>query len=330
MIHSRGRFRGPATVMGPGLPMIRPAARRFLPLLTLVLAAPLGPASRVSADPAGFAFLKVPAGARASAMGGAYASVAEGIEGAWWNPAALEGAHGVSVMATHYEYLASLRHDQFAMAGRMFGGGIAASIRALYSEPIPERDALGNLIGTFGSHDLEFGVSYGRAVAPGWRVGGSAQAVRERIADASATAWDFGGGVTFDPPRLAGVRLSADLHDFGPSARFMIDGTKGDPVSLPRALRLGGSWTHGFGALDVRGALEGSTTAGQGMITAFGAELAHRSGFALRGGLRSGDTESAVSFGAGWAAHGMKLDYAFVPFRSNLGDTQRFSVAAQF
>src|SRR5262245_12373049 len=107
--------------MGPGLPMIRPAERRFPLWLVLALAATLGAAPSASADPAGFAFLKVPAGARASAMGGAYASVAEGIEGAWWNPAALEGTHGVQVMATHYEYLASLRHDQFAMAGRMFG-----------------------------------------------------------------------------------------------------------------------------------------------------------------------------------------------------------------
>ena len=309
----------------------RPRFARSRAVVFLIAAlAMLGSGQRASAEPAGFAFLKVPAGARASAMGGAYASIAEGGEGAWWNPAALEGARGVEVLASHYEYLSALRHDQFAIAGRLFGGGIAASIRALYSEPIPERDALGNLIGTFGSHDLEFGVSYGRAMAPGWRVGGSAQAVRERIAEAAATTWAFGLGTTWNPVRWSGVRLSADLHDVGPVTHFTIDGTPGEPVRLPQGLRVGGSWTHGFGALTVRGALENSMISGQASITALGAELAHDSGLALRGGVRAGDTESTASFGAGWAVRGLRMDYAFVPFRSELGDTHRFSIAAQF
>ncbi|HTM57160.1 MAG TPA: PorV/PorQ family protein [Candidatus Udaeobacter sp.] len=281
-------------------------------------------------DPAGFAFLKVPAGARASAMGGAYASIADGVEAAFWNPAALDGARGIQLEASHFEYLANLRHDQFAIAGRLFGGGIAASLRALYSEPIPERDALGNLVGSFGSDDLEFGVGYGRAIAPGWRFGGSAQVVHERIADAAATTYDFGTGVTWNPARWSGLRLSADLHDLGPATHFTIDGTPGDPVRLPAGLRTGASWTHGFGALTVRGALENSMLAGQASVTALGAEVAHSSGLALRGGLRTGDTESTMSLGAGWAVRSLRLDYAFVPFRSNLGDTHRFSLGAQF
>jgi hypothetical protein len=300
---------------------------RLTPLAVLV---GISAAAVAFADPAGFAFLKVPAGARASAMGGAYAAIAEGVEGAWWNPAALEGTHGIQVEASHFEYLADLRHDQFAIGGRLFGGGIAASLRALYSEPIPERDALGNLIGTFGSHDLEFGFAYGRAIAPGWRLGGSAQVVRERIADAAATTYDFGAGMTWNPARWSGLRLSADVHDVGPATHFTIDGTPGDPVRLPSGLRAGASWTHDFGALTVRGALENSMLAGQSSITAFGAELAHSSGLALRGGVRGGDTESSMSLGAGWAVKRLRLDYAFVPFRSNLGDTHRFSLAAQF
>ena len=294
--------------------------------LALALVAP-GPAA---ADPAGFAFLKVPAGARASAMGGAFASLAEGVEGAWWNPAALEGARGVQLEASHFEYLASLRHDQFGLGGRLFGGGISASVRALYSEPIPERDALGNLLGTFGSHDLAFGVAYGRAVGSGLRLGAGAQVVRERIADASATTWSTGFGATWDPSRWKGVRLSADAHDLGPAARFTIDGTPGARVALPEGVRGGVSYTRPAGALTVRGALESNLTAGQGSITMVGAELAHASGFALRGGMRFGDTESNMGLGAGWMLKSLRFDYAFVPFRSELGDTHRFTLATQF
>jgi hypothetical protein len=311
--------------------------RRFLATILIVLS-PLVPAlilptllaRPAAADPAGFAFLKIPAGARAAAMGGAYASVADGVEGAWWNPAALEGAKGVQIIASHAEYLAALRHDQFGVGGRLFGGGVSASINALYSEAIPERDALGNLIGTFGSHDLQFGLGYGTAIAAGWRAGASAQLVRERIADASATTWSVGLGTSWDPVRLSGLRLSADVHDLGPSGHFTVDGTSGQAVALPAAARLGASYTHPAGALIARGALETSMISGQAGIVMLGAELAHDSGFALRGGMRWGDTESAYSLGAGWSVKALRLDYAFVPFKNDLGDTHRFSLATQF
>src|SRR5713226_8824021 len=99
---------------------------------TLVRACALGlglaamPGSAVLADPAGFAFLEVPAGARASALGGGYTSLAQGAEAVYWNPAGLEGTHGVELAAAHYEFIQVLRDEQFAIAGRHFGGGLAA------------------------------------------------------------------------------------------------------------------------------------------------------------------------------------------------------------
>jgi len=297
---------------------------RIAAALSILMAGP------ALADPTGFAFLKIPAGARAAAMGGAYASVADGVEGAWWNPASLDGAQGVQVSASHDEYLASLRHDQFAVGGRLFGGGISASLRALYSEPIPERDALGNLLGTFGSNDLQFGLGYGWKVAPGWRAGASAQIVHERIADASATTWSMGFGTTWDPASVRGLKLSADVHDLGPSGHFTIDGTQGEAVAMPAAVRLGASLARPAGALSTTWAIESSMTAGQAGIVMLGGELAHRSGFALRGGWRLGDTESSYALGAGWSVGSLRLDYAFVPFGDDLGDTQQFSISAQF
>jgi hypothetical protein len=70
--------------------------------------------------------------------------------------------------------------------------------------------------------------------------------------------------------------------------------------------------------------------AGQGGIESVGAELAHLSGAAVRAGLSVGDTESSFSVGAGWAVQSLRLDYAFVPFKNDLGDTHRLSFAAQF
>jgi hypothetical protein len=287
--------------------------------------------------PSGFAFLEVPAGARASALGGAFASLAEGVEAAFWNPAGLEGVKGIQITGTHVEYLQSLRHEQFAVAGRAFGGGLATSLRALYSEPIEERDELGNLTGSFGAHDLEFALAYGRSVAPGLSLGGSVQAVRERIDDVAASTWAAGFGAVWAPARVSGLRLGLSAHNLGSSARFGLEGGPGAPVALPAAVQTGGSWQHALapGAV-VRTALEGRFTRGRGGVGMLGLELATVGGpkgagaAALRGGLRVNDDATSWSLGAGYALRGLRLDYAFVPLRYDLGDTHRMSFTAQF
>ena len=82
-------------------------------LLVVVSAAPAG------ATPAGFAFLEVPAGARASALGGAFVAPGEGVEAAFWNPAGLAAVERIQITGSHYEYFQHLRHDQDRKSTRL-------------------------------------------------------------------------------------------------------------------------------------------------------------------------------------------------------------------
>ncbi len=282
------------------------------------------------AGPAGFAFLEVPAGARASALGGAYASVGQGVEAAFWNPAGLAATHGLQITGAHFELVDGLRHSQFAVAGGMLGGGLSASIRAFYTEPIEERDALGNVIGTFGSHDLEFGLGYGAPLAEGLDIGLSTQIVRERIANSSATTYAFGAGVGWRPARLPNMRLGLQADHLGPSTHYMIDGVQGSDVALPAAVQGGGSYAWPLGGMQLVGALEGRFTHGRSGIAMLGAELASPVGAALRAGFRANDDAQNVSLGVGYAHESLRLDYAWVPFRYELGDTHRVAFTAQF
>lgn len=278
----------------------------------------------------GFAFLEVPAGARAAAMGGAYGSLANGAEAAFWNPAGLAAFEGTQFTATHIETYENLRHEQVAIAGRMFGGGIATSLRAMYSEPIPERDELGNLIGTFGSHDLEFLIGYGRRFG-GVSAGFTAQFVRERIADLAAGVWAVGGGVAWDVPVLAGARASASVHNLGPSARYRFNGEPGQPVPLPMAAQAGMAWTRpAFAGLTGRVALEGRATRGRNGILALGGELESPAGAALRFGWRAGDDVASWSAGAGWRVGALRVDYAYTPSKLELDATHRFTLGGGF
>jgi hypothetical protein len=283
------------------------------------------------------AFLEIPAGARASALGGAFASLAQGVEAAFWNPAGLEGVKGIQITGTHTEYLQSLRLEHFAVAGRSFGGGLAASLRALYTEPIDKRDELGNVTGSFGYHDLEFALAYGRSVAPGVSVGGTVQALRERLDDAAATTVAAGFGAVWAPARVSGLRLGLSAHNLGKVARYAIDGVPGAPMPLPAAVQAGGSLERPLarGAV-LRTALEGRFARGRDGIGMVGVEVATTGGAngagaaALRGGLRVNDDASTYSLGVGYALAGLRVDYAFVPMRFDLGDTHRVAFTAQF
>jgi hypothetical protein len=306
-----------------------PSRRLWLPLaLVAALSTP------AAAEPPGFAFLEVPGGARAASMGGAYASLARGAEAAFWNPAGLGQFDGSQVTATHTETYDHLRNDQAALAGRFFGGGIVGSVRALYSEPITERDDLGNETGSFGSHDLEFLVGYGHHLANGMSLGMSTQVVRERIADLGATTWAVNAGGTYDIHDFRWLpegRVSLSVHNLGRNAHYFFDGEDGAPVKLPTAVQAGLSIGHAtFQNLTARLAVEGRTTNGRSPIVAVGGELDSAVGAAIRFGYRAGDDVATWSTGAGWRTGGLRIDYAFVPSKLDLEDTHRFSLTAQF
>ena len=213
----------------------------------------------------------------------------------------------------------------------MFGGGIAASVRALYSEPIDERDELGNLTGSFGAHDLEFALGFGHALSPGLSLGGSASIVRERISSLAAMTYAAGLGATWEPPVLPGLKVALAGQNLGPPAHYTIDGLAGAPVSLPAALQSGVSYSTAMGArMRLAAAVEGRAVRGRNVLGLVGAELGDASGSALRLGLRLNDTATTLSFGAGYALPGISFDYAFVPLRYDLGDTHRFGFSAHF
>lgn len=299
------------------------------PALTMLALAMLA-AAPAGAEPTAFAFLEVPAGARASALGGAFVTMGEGVEAAFWNPAGLAAVERIQITGSHYEYFQHLRHDQFAAAGRWLGGGLAGSVRALYSEPIEARDDLGNVTGTFGGHDLEFGLAYGRTLAAGVRAGVSARLLRERLADLSTGTYAFGAGTSWEPAGLPALRLGLAVDHLGPAAHYRFDDGPGQPLRLPASLQAGASYRWAVGGMSLGTGLESRMTRGRPMVAAIGGELTHPTGAALRLGVRINDDTSSLSAGAGYALTALRLDYAFVPYRLDLGDSHRVSFTARF
>ena len=121
------------------------------------------------------------------------------------------------------------------------------------------------------------------------------------------------------------------MQNVGPAAHYTIEGVQGQAVGLPMAVQGGLSYALPAGSrFNLRAALESRFSRGRSGIGIAGAELSDASGAALRFGLRVNDDASSVSAGAGYVVGGLRLDYAYVPFKLDLGDTHRMSFTATF
>ena len=229
------------------------------------------------------------------------------------------------------ESFQSFRHDEFAIARRWLGGGVAASLRAFYSQPIVARDELCNETGTFGGHALAFGLAYGRAMAGGLRVGASARLIRERIAELSTGTYAFGAGATWQTPAVPPLRLGLMVDNVGPDANFSFADGPGQPVPVPMAMQAGAAWHWTVaGSARLGASLEARMTRGRSGVAMMGGELSHPGGAALRFGLRANEDATRLSAGAGYAMTSLRLDYAFVADRLEIGDSHRVSFTASF
>jgi hypothetical protein len=121
------------------------------------------------------------------------------------------------------------------------------------------------------------------------------------------------------------------VDNIGPDANFTFADGPGQPVPLPMTLQAGAAYRWGLaGAAQLAASLETRVTRGRASVAMLGGELAHPTGAALRLGLRVNDDSSRLSAGVGYTMTSLRLDYAFVANRLDLGDSHRVSFTAGF
>lgn len=170
-------------------------------------------------------FLEIGVGARAQALGGAYAGLASGATSMYWNPAGLGSTEGL-VAAYSYSPLygdLDITHNFAGVAIPVFGGGLGVSYLQFSSgdiertsENFPGADdpTFGPVFNYTGS---AIGLSYGRRLTDRLQVGGSAKFIQEGLTDAKATWWALDFGTMFNTG-LYGLSLGAALQNIGNSA----------------------------------------------------------------------------------------------------------------
>ena len=271
---------------------------------------------------AGFPFLRASAGARAAGLGEAVTAV-PGADPFSVNPAALAST-GRRFGFSHSNWIQGIGHDEISVVMPHGGTHLGLAAQLFRADDLerrvgPTRDALGN----FGVYEWALAIAGSKALTPSLDAGVNFKLVRQSIYTEAATGGAADVGITY-AFASAPLRVGAAIRNLGSMNELDREST-----DLPRQVRVGSAYrlSDSLGL-----SLDGQwNTGGEGDPSAhLGAEWRRdaRAGgdeLVLRGGFQTADSRR-FSGGFGLRFGRWLLDYAYLPFQSDLGDAHRFSI----
>jgi long-subunit fatty acid transport protein len=131
----------------------------FALLITLVTAGPVLAQTKVATSAA--QFLKIGAGCRAAALGGAYVAMADDAAALFWNPSGLARLNRSEILFMHAQWLADTDYNFGGVVVNFGGSALGAFISTLgYGEwevtTVDEPDGTGEI---FEASDMALGAS---------------------------------------------------------------------------------------------------------------------------------------------------------------------------
>lgn len=174
-------------------------------------------------------FLTIGTGARGSALGHAYTSIAKGADALFWNPAGAarvnDARYRGSVFFSHTQWLVDVDYNAFGLVVPITGSGVIGLSLAqmdygrmdVRTVDLPEGTGE-----TFGASDLVVGVSYAQPLTNRFFIGGTFKLVQQKIYDMSARTMAFDIGFVLESDYFNGMRLAASIMNFG--GQMQMDG----------------------------------------------------------------------------------------------------------
>ncbi|MEK6543897.1 MAG: PorV/PorQ family protein [Elusimicrobiota bacterium] len=303
----------------------------FVILGFFALLAPSSWAAKSDAGTSGAKFLRIGPGARPTAMGEAFSTVAGDLHNVYYNPAGLSSLKGSVIGGMHNQYFQGFGYDFMGYAAPVIKGrsGFGVSVYNLSVDGIERRtNDTDSDLGTFSATDFAYGLSYGHKVIDRLSLGANFKYVNQTLDTEKATAMSFDVGSRFEVPNRP-VVLALGARHLGTQPKFR------DVASPLPSIYYGGASIFLLDLLTV--AAEVGMPRDQETLVSFGTEynkmLPGDFAFAVRGGYNTANTDpgglAGASFGAGMSYRRLTIDFAWVPF-GDLGDTFRYSLQLKF
>lgn len=269
-----------------------------------------------------FPVLSVGVGARAVAMGESFVSVADDGTAAYWNPAGLVQLDQQQASFTHHSYIqGSMAESLFYSRPVGSGSGLGINLTYIDYGPFENRDASGNLLGTYHPRDQALGASFGHSLGRKFSLGLRSTWLRQTILDSkhSALAWDLGGLVRANSRFAAGLNLkSLGVNSAG--GKLPTEVKAGVSYRIP--VGDGSTLTYTGGAAFLPDSV---SHANVGFEYSLRGNFFGRAGSVIDFGRNPQDWKKGLSLGAGARLDSVQLDYAF-SFGGDLGDSHRLSL----
>lgn len=276
----------------------------------------------------GFAFLKTPVNARASAMGGAFTALANDASATYWNPANLTQSNSNSIVLTHNLWLLDITHN-FASV-HLFRGthNIAFSFNVISIPGIEIRDysASADPIGKSSVYNLYFSTSYATELSNNWSIGAQLKYYYEKMYLVSASGLGIDLGV-FKKDIIRNLNWGFSIQNLGKMGKLLNTDTK-----LPVLIRSGVGYilpwkiteNNLIAAADMVYILNDAFLLNLGMEANLINQLAIRLGYVV------GSDSYNFTTGFGLTLNRYELSYAYVPFKYDLENSHRFTIRINF
>jgi len=313
-----------------------------LPLIVSTSSA--GIFSKEKVGTTGATFLKIEAGARPVAMGGAFVAVADDANTIYWNPAGLALLEEREITAMHNEWLEGMRYEFLGyvqpIKSERGAQGFGASVMALYTTGLEQRTTeTTEPEGTFAAYDIAVAGAYACKISRSISIGANAKLIHQKIEN--ETAW--GGAIDIGllyrvPRRIRRGEFSRDklqvgfaVQNIGPKIKFV---KESDP--LPLNIKAGIAKTYDLRSIKSELILACDVNAPIDNVPNghFGVEFVYQKmkdiALAARAGYKTNTIKdlnalSGLSAGAGFVWKRMAVDYVWVPY-GDLGNTHRISL----
>ncbi len=280
-------------------------------------------------------FLKIPIGARATAMGAAFVAVADDASSIYWNSAGVARLSKNILSVNHTNWIADMNMTQvsYVFSLSFLPGMLAVDARSLYMDRMdrttvyrPDGDGT-----TFDAGYASYGLTYARSLTDKFSVGLRASLITANLDDISATAVGFDIGTLYDTG-FQSLKIGMQIANMGTELKFIDESRSG---KLPILFRVGAAIDL-YNSLDHRITTSGdfSHPPDNKERLNWGAEYGFKEFLFFRGGLNFG--YDAETFAAGMGvifpasvSTDMKFDYSYTDL-GDLSGTHRFTLEIGF
>lgn len=167
-------------------------------------------------------FLKMGVGARAVAMGGGFVALADDGSALYWNPAGMMQTRGMSVTASHNDWMLDIVHDYVGLTlstdphGRI---GLSVSSLTMGEQPVRTLESPTGTGLQYGVQDLAINMGYARQITDLLSFGVSGKFIQLQAYNETAHAFALDIGSILQTPHH-GVKIGMALSNFGTDVKF--------------------------------------------------------------------------------------------------------------